>query len=59
MESKKSILMWLKKGDKSTSEISALLRRNYWDSLRTLNELENEKKIESYKKGKYTFWRLK
>lgn len=56
---KNTILKTLKKGEKSTTEISNILNRNHYDTLKILEELETEKKIEKIEVGKFTFWRLK
>lgn len=56
MENK--ILEILKDGEKTTTEISAIIRRNYYDVVRLLEDLESKKKLEKIEMGKFTFWRL-
>lgn len=56
---KEKILEELKKGEKSTSELSSIISRNYYDCLKILEELEIENKIEKINVGKFTFWRVK
>jgi len=53
----KEILKILESGKKSTSEISALINRNYYYTLGALIELSD--KIKKEEKGSYTFWSLK
>ena len=53
------ILEILKEGEKSSSEITSLLSRGYYDVLKILKKLELENKIIKIEMGKYTFWRLK
>lgn len=53
------ILDILKNGEKSSTEISSLLNRNYYDCLKLLEKLETEDKIIKIQMGKFTFWRLK
>lgn len=56
---KNDILKYLKRGEKSTTDIANLINRNHYATLRLLEELEDEKKIERICTGKFTFWRLK
>lgn len=56
MENK--ILEILKEGEKTTTEISSIIRRNYYDVVRILEDLESKKKLEKIEMGKFTFWRL-
>jgi len=56
---KERILEFLKTKEKSTTEISSFLSRNYYDAIEILEELEKEGKIERLNAGNYTFWRLK
>lgn len=52
------ILNILKEGEKSTSEVSSIINRNYYQSLSILEKLFEENKIEKIEKNKYTFWRI-
>ena len=52
------ILEILKKGEKSTTEISNLINRNHYNTLKILEELEKNNLIKKIEIGKYTFWRL-
>lgn len=58
-EIEKRILALLKEGKKSTSEISAIINRNYYYTLGALVDLEYEKKVKKEEEGSYTFWKLK
>lgn len=49
----------LKKGEKSTTEISNLISRNHYATLQVLEDLEKESEIVRITLGKFTFWRLK
>lgn len=56
---KDKIIEFLKEGEKSTSEITSFINRNYYDGLRFLEELEKEGIILRINLNKFTFWRLK
>ncbi|MHA1867809.1 MAG: hypothetical protein ACTSXD_07060 [Candidatus Heimdallarchaeaceae archaeon] len=58
-ESEKEILTLLEDGEKSTTEISSFISRNYYDTLEILDKLLTSKKIEKIEIGKFTFWRKK
>lgn len=55
---KETILKILKEGEKTTTEIASIIRRNHYDTLHILEELEKEKKIKKIEIGRFTFWRL-
>lgn len=54
----KNILIYLKKGDRSTTKIANQFNRNIYDALKLLEELEQKKKIERITMGRFTYWRL-
>lgn len=54
----KNILIYLKKGDKSTTSIANQFNRNIYDALKLLEELEKKGKIERITMGRFTYWRL-
>ncbi|HEY0090088.1 MAG TPA: FaeA/PapI family transcriptional regulator [Candidatus Lokiarchaeia archaeon] len=56
---KTKILNFLKRGEKSTTEIASVINRNYYSVLRLLEELEGENKILRISVRKFTFWRIK
>lgn len=57
---KENILLLLQEKEKSTTEIASIMNRDYYFTLRLLEKLERENKIERIKLGnKYTFWKLK
>jgi len=53
------ILKVLREGEKSASEISVKIGRNFYVTLELLEKLKSENKIEKLKIGKHTFWRIK
>lgn len=55
-EIEKKILKMLEKKKKSTSEISAIINRNYYYTLGALVDLEFQKKVKRIEEGKYTYW---
>ena len=59
-DSKTKILEILKEGEKSSTEISSIIKRDYYKTLEILGELEQEGSVEKLNLGdKYTFWKLK
>lgn len=56
---KDEILKIIKKAEKSTTEISNILNRNHYDTIKVLEEMEKDKLIEKIEVGKFTFWRKK
>jgi len=52
------ILKLIKDTEKSTTEISSFLNRNYYFTLKILEKFEKEKIIERIRVGKFTFWRI-
>lgn len=53
------ILDLIKKEEKPTSEIARRIKRNYYDTLDFLENLEKEKKVEKIMKNKFSYWRTK
>lgn len=53
-----NVLEILKDGEKTTTEISSILKRNYYDTVGILERLESEKKICKIEMGRFTFWKL-
>ena len=53
------IMELLKEGEKSTTEISNNLHRNFYDTNQFLEELEKENKIQKIELNKFTFWKIK
>lgn len=58
-DNKNKILEILKEGEKSTTELSSVINRDYYYCIRLLEELEKEKLIMKIEVGKFTFWKLK
>lgn len=56
---KGKIIEVLKEGEKSASEISVKIGRNFYITLELLEELELENMIEKIEVGKHTIWRIK
>jgi len=58
-DKKKRILELLKQGEKSTSEITSLLNRNYYDVIQILEEMARENLIKKINIKSFTYWKLK
>lgn len=58
---KEKILEFLREeGEKPTTEIAAFLKRNYYDVIHCLEELEKEGKISRNSVGtRFNYWRIK
>ena len=52
------IINFLKDGEKSTTDISHNINRNFYDTNKLLEKLETENRVEKIEVGKFTFWRL-
>lgn len=57
-ENKNKILEILKGGEKSTTELSSIINRDYYYCIKLLEELEKENLIVKIEVGKFTFWKL-
>ena len=55
---KQKIKEILKEGKKSTTEISARIKRNYYDTLSFLREMESDKEIKRIEDNNYVRWEL-
>ena len=53
----KQIIKILKKEELTTTKIASVLNRSFYDTIKFLEELEEEKEIEKIEMGKFTFWR--
>ena len=56
---KNKILEILKEGEKSTTELSSIINRDYYYCIKLLEELKKEDLIIKIEIGKFTFWKLK
>lgn len=53
------IINFLKDGEKSTSEIASHLSKNYYDTIKILEDLKSKKIILKIELGRYTYWKIK
>jgi len=56
---KQKVIDFLENKDKSSTEITSHLGRDYYFVLKLLEEMEGEGIIEKLEVGKFTYWRVK
>jgi len=56
---KKKVLEFLKDTEKSTSEISSLLSRDFYFTLRLLEEMKEENLLEKIEIKNFNYWKIK
>jgi predicted transcriptional regulator len=52
------IINFLKEGEKSSSEIASHINKNYYDTLKILDDLEKKGILLKMELGRYTYWKL-
>lgn len=52
------VVKFLKDNEKSTSEIASHLCKNYYDTIKILEDLESQGLITKIELGRYTYWKI-